>query len=127
MRKRRADPVKQGALLSPADLVEKRIIPTDPNNLPETCYVEEAGVLTRHELARALEEILSRCAAASRRTGQVARAYAAAALADQPTAARSLGTRLGWSEATVLRELHTVKGIARDVLRQHGICVPAAV
>ena len=41
-------------------------------------------------------------------------------LADKPTAARSLGTRLGWSEATVLRELHTVKGIARQVLGERG-------
>jgi len=124
MRNRRADAIKQGALLSPGDVSEKRIIPTDPSNLPETCYLEEAGPLMRHELARALDEILARCAAASPRTGQIARAYAAAALADQPTAARSLGTRVGWSEATVLRELHTIKRIAGEVLRQHGVCVP---
>ena len=123
MRKRRADAIKQGALLSPADLVEKRIIPTDPDNLPETCSVEEAGRLMRHELARALEEILARCAAVSQRTGQVARAYVAAALADQPTAARTLGRSIGWSEATVLRELHTVKRIARQVLREHGVSI----
>ena len=123
MRNRRADPIKQGALLLPADLVEKRIIPTDPNNLPETCSIEEPGLLMRHELARALEEILARCAAVSPRTGQVARVYAAAALADQPTAARTLGARLGWSEATVIRELHTVKRIARQVLREHGVSI----
>jgi hypothetical protein len=70
MRKRRADPIKQGALLSPKDLVQKRIIPTDPNKLPETCCVEDAGVLMRDELARALEMILARCAAVSPRTGQ---------------------------------------------------------
>ena len=58
-------------------------------------------MLTRHELAHALDEILARCAAVSWRTGQVARVYASAVLADKPTAARSLGTRLGWSEATV--------------------------
>jgi hypothetical protein len=104
--------------------VEKRIIPTDPDNLPETCCVEESGVLRRHEMVRALEDILARCAAVSSRTGQVARAYAAAALADQPTAARSLGTALGWSEATVLRELHTVKKIARQVLCERGISEP---
>jgi hypothetical protein len=127
MRNRRADPIKQGALLSPADLVEKRIIPTDPNNLPELSSVEEAGLLMPHELARALESILVRCAAVSLRTGQVARAYTAAALADQPTAAHSLVTSLGWSEATVLRELHTVKRIAREVFRQHGVSVPRAV
>jgi hypothetical protein len=62
----------------------------------------------------------------SPRTGQVARAYAAAVLADQPTAARSLGTTVGWSEATVLRELHTVKGIARLVLRERGLSEPGA-
>ena len=45
----------------------------------------------------------------------------AAALADQPIAARTLGRSVGWSEATVLRELHTVKRIARQVLRQHGV------
>jgi hypothetical protein len=126
MRKRRADPVKQGALLSPEALVEKRIIPTDPNNLPETCYLEEAGLLMRHELARVLEEILARCGAVSPRTGQVAHAYAAAALADQPTAARSLGTALGWSEATVLRELHIVKRVARRVLHERGVSEPVA-
>jgi hypothetical protein len=123
MRNHRADPVKQGALMSPADLVEKRIIPTDPNNLPETYCVEEASRLMRHELASALEEILARCAAVSPRTGQVARAYAAAVLADQPTAARSLATGLGWSEATVLRELHTVKEIARQVLGERGVSI----
>jgi hypothetical protein len=125
MRNRRADAIKQGALLSPADLVETRIIPTDPTNLAEASSVEEAGVLMRHELVRVLEEILARCAAVSPRTVQVARAYAAAALADQPTAAHSLGTTVGWSDATVLRELHTLKRIAREVLRQHGVCVPA--
>jgi hypothetical protein len=78
-------------------------------------------VLSRHELARALEGILARCSVLSPRTGQVARAYAAAALTDQPTAARSLGTALGWSEATVLRELHTVKGIARPILHELGV------
>jgi hypothetical protein len=121
MRNRRANPVKQGAVMSPADLVQKRIMPTDPHHLPETCCVEEAGVLTRHELARALEEILARCAAVSPRNWKVARAYAAAALADQPTAARTLGIALGWSEATVLRELHTVKRIGCQVLREHGV------
>ena len=50
---------RTGALPSPADLVERRIIPTDPDNLPETCSVEEAGGHA-HELARALEEILAR-------------------------------------------------------------------
>jgi hypothetical protein len=124
MRNRRADPIKQGALISPADLLEKRIVPTDPNHLPEACHLEEADLLMHHELARAFEEVLARCAAASPRTGQIARAYGAAALADQPIAARSLGTRVGWSEATVLRELHTMKRIAREVLRQHGVCVP---
>jgi hypothetical protein len=127
MRIRRADPIKQGALVSSADLVEKRIIPTDPNNLPETCSVEEAGQLVRHELACVLEEVLVRCTTVSERTGRVARAYVAAALADQPTAARRLGTALGWSEATVLRELDTVKTIACQVLRGHGVCVPAPV
>jgi hypothetical protein len=127
MRNRRADAIKQGALMSPKDLVEKRIIPTDPTNLPERCCVEEAGQFMRHELVRALDEILARCAAVSPRTGQVARAYAAAALADQPSAARNLGRTLGWSEATVLRELHTVKRIARQILRQHGVCVPVPV
>ena len=123
MRNRRADAIKQGALLSPGEVAEKRIIPTDPNNMPESCHLDEADLLMPHELARALEEILARCAAVSPRTGQVARAYAAAALADQPTAARALGTRLGWSEATVLRELHTVKRIARQVLREHGVSI----
>jgi hypothetical protein len=127
MRNRRADPIKQGALLSPGDLSEKRIIPTDPTNLPETCYLEEAGLLMRHELAHVLQEILARCAAVSPRTGQVARVYAAAALADQPTAAQSLGTALGWSEATVLRELHTVKRIAREVLRERGVGIESPV
>jgi hypothetical protein len=121
MRKRRADPVKQGVLLSPADLVEKRIIPTDPNQLPDPCSIEEAGPLMRHELGGALEEILARCEAVSPRTGQVARAYTTAALADEPTAARSLGARLGWSEATVLRELHTIKRIAHQVLCDRGV------
>jgi hypothetical protein len=126
MRTRRADPIKQGALLSPADLVDKQIMPTDPTNLPETCCVEDAGVLMRHEIARALEETLARCAAVSPRTQEVARAYVAAALADRPTAARSLGIILGWSEATVLRELHTVKAIAHQVLRERGVSAPVA-
>jgi hypothetical protein len=43
-----------------------------------------------------------------------------AALADHPTAARGLGSRLGWPEATVLRELHTVETIAREVFHEHG-------
>ena len=121
MRKCRSDAIKQGALLSPADLVERRIIPTDPDNLPETCSVQEAGRLMSHELACALEEILARCTAVSQRTGHVAHAYVTAALADQPIGARTLGRSIGWSEATVLRELHTFKRIARQVLRQHGV------
>jgi hypothetical protein len=121
MRDRRADPTKQGALLSPADLVEKRIVPTDPHQLPEAPTVEEAGLLTRHELVRALEDIMARCTAVSPRTGQVARAYVTAALADQLMAARKLGKAIGWSEATVLRELQTVKRIARQVLQEYGV------
>jgi hypothetical protein len=121
MRNRRADPIKQGALMSSTDLVEKRIIPTDPNNLPETCCVEEASPLMHHELVRVVDQILARCVAVSPRTGQVARAWVTAALGDHPAAARRVGMRLGWSEATVLRELHTVKRIARQVLCERGI------
>ena len=124
MRKRRADPVKQGALLSPADVVGKRIIPTDPNNLPETCCVEEAGVLTRHAAGSCtrVDPGPVRGGVAAHRAGRPCvygrRTGGSADRGAQPR------DRLGWSEATILRELHTVKRIAREVLRQHGVCVP---
>ena len=126
MRNGRADAIKQGALLSPGGLVENGS--SRPTQQPAGDLLCRGGRRAHTPLlARAPEEILVRCEAVSPRTGQVPRAYAAAALADPPTTASSLGTRLGWSEATILRGLHTVKRIARQVLRQHGVCVPTAV
>jgi hypothetical protein len=126
MRNHRADAVKQGRSCRRRIWWRSGLSPPTPATCRRPATSRKLVRSCATSLAHALEGILAPCAAVSRRTGRVARAYAAAALADQPTAARSLGTTLGWSEATVLRELHTVKRIARQVLRKRGVSAPVA-
>lgn len=123
----RANPVKQGALVSEDDLIERKIIPTDPDALSAMIAEssDESSPLTPAEMAKTLEEIFAACAAVSVRTEQIAKAFCSTILTDSAASGSALGRLVGWSESTINRELKTVLVIARQVFSErHGFCGP---
>ncbi len=81
----------------------------------------EESRLTAAETRNLVDEILRRCRLLTERTFHVANEWIGRLLEDQPVSAAVIGSKLGWSESTIGRELQAILRIAREVYAErHG-------